>query len=189
MLVSESMPLIKTAEATEAALLQPAQDELERLGKDIVALHAAGDKNQKKANDKYLAAGLKLIEARKQVPSKMSFETFLDEHCPGIGKSRAYELIEMAEGRKTPQEIREANNKRQRLRRQRQRERARPGAQITLPPPELASVTSRTRSEEALIEIKDAIDDRAVFICVKTKFFPLFVFSQGSASYLRYGIV
>jgi hypothetical protein len=153
-------------EATAVAVPQPAHDDLERLGREIVALHAAGDKSQKKADDKYLAVGLKLIEARKQTASEVSFAAFLAEHCPTIGKSRAYELIRIAEGRTTQQQVSEENKKRKKRQRQRDRlaaERPRGPVSKTLLPQAAASVTSRTPSqanspEWALAEFKMAVN-------------------------------
>src|SRR5881394_2415454 len=69
---------------------------LEILGRDIVARIAAGDKSRAKAEEMYKSAGLELIDARARVPD---FKAFLRDHCEGLSRSRAYELIKIAGGK------------------------------------------------------------------------------------------
>ncbi|MCB4771177.1 hypothetical protein LGR54_21435 [Ancylobacter sp. Lp-2] len=73
---------------------------LDTLGAEIKARLEAGDKAIGKAEDHYLAAGLRLVEARQRVEAEGgAFREFLAAH--GIGKSRAYEVMAVAEGKKT----------------------------------------------------------------------------------------
>lgn len=69
---------------------------LEYIGRDIVARIEAGDKARGRADDMYRSAGLQLIEARNRVAD---FSAFLRQHCKGLSRSRAYELIAIAEGK------------------------------------------------------------------------------------------
>lgn len=78
----------------------PALVPLDTLGAEIRSRLEAGDKAIGKAEDHYLAAGLRLVEARQRVEAGGgSFREFLAEHC--IGKSRAYDVMAVAEGKKT----------------------------------------------------------------------------------------
>lgn len=67
----------------------------------------------------YLSAGLYLKEAKQRVLKTrgMTFEKFLKDHCP-IGRSRAYEVIAIADGTKTVEEVREATNERKKKHRE-----------------------------------------------------------------------
>jgi len=73
---------------------------IDTLGQEIKARIEAGDKAMGKAEDHYLAAGLQLAEARRRVADDGgSFRAFLDNH--GIGRSRAYDILAVTDGRKT----------------------------------------------------------------------------------------
>jgi hypothetical protein len=85
---------------------------LETLGRDIVARIEAGDKSTDRADQLYKSAGLQLIEARSGVPD---FSAFLRDHCNGLSRSRAYELIAIADGK--AEEVRSKNRSRDRRRR------------------------------------------------------------------------
>jgi hypothetical protein len=87
----------------------PGEFSNETHGKTIMALIAAGDKARKQATDRYIAAGKMLDEARSVVPN---FTAFLRDHCGGLSRSRAYELIKLACGQ--GDEVRAYRNERQR---------------------------------------------------------------------------
>ena len=85
---------------------------LEQLGASAHGHYKAGEKAQDRAEQQMLAAGLYLKEAkdrldlRKNPNAPMNFAQFLLHHCP-IGKSRAYEIIAIADGRKTAEDLQE----------------------------------------------------------------------------------
>lgn len=90
---------------------------LEQLGASAHGHYKAGEKAQDRAEQQMLAAGLYLKEAkerldlRKNPNAPMNFAQFLLHHCP-IGKSRAYEIIAIADGRKTLDEDRQRHTER-----------------------------------------------------------------------------
>lgn len=93
---------------------------LEQLGASAHGHYKAAEKAQEKAEQQMMSAGLYLKEAQERLKRRkdMNFAEFLLKHCP-IGKSRAYEIIAIADGRKTVEEVREANAFRQAEKRQR----------------------------------------------------------------------
>ena len=104
---------------------------LAQLGAHASAHVTAGDKAHDKAEQHFTSAGLYLKEAKERVEraEEMTWAEYLFKHCR-IGKSRSYELIAIADGRKTAEEIREKNadaNRRYRARQQGQRQDRKPG--------------------------------------------------------------
>ena len=88
------------------------------LGQEILGLIRAGDEAEaadeastKTADEKYKAAGSKLIEAQKQ---EKNFEAFLAalKKQGGLSRSRAYELMSIARGETTLEEVRAKNRER-----------------------------------------------------------------------------
>jgi hypothetical protein len=114
----------------------------ENLGKQILANVEAGDKAKNQALDRYINAGKMLLEARSRV---RSFEAFVDNHCEGLGRSRAYELIDIALGK--GEKVRANRNERQRRHRARIRH-------LT----DTKSIALPTSSREALAAFKVAVD-------------------------------
>ena len=79
------------------------EESLEALGNAITVM-------VQKSDDYLVSAGSKLAEARRRIQAGeggVTFARFLAEHCGGLSKSRAYELIAIYEGRSTPKEVRE----------------------------------------------------------------------------------
>lgn len=82
---------------------------LEQLGANAYGHYKAGQKAEGKAAEQYTSSGLYLKEAKEQLNTRrnpsapMNFAEFLLNHCP-IGKSRAYDIIAIADGRKSPVE-------------------------------------------------------------------------------------
>ena len=107
-------PTIEAVSEAPAATAAPAVQtyELEALGRDIAARIKKGDKAKANADDLYLSAGLHLIEAKRLTNN---FSAFLRDHCGGLSRSRADELIKIAEG--AAEEVREKNRVRDRRRR------------------------------------------------------------------------
>jgi hypothetical protein len=91
------------------------------LGNTAMGHYKAAEKHKEKADQQYIAAGIYLKEAKQRClkTKGMTFEKFLRQHCP-IGKSRAYEVIAIADGTKTIDEVREANANRQAAKRKRE---------------------------------------------------------------------
>jgi hypothetical protein len=83
---------------------------LEAAGKKIVAHITAGDQAKEKAVEHYKAAGLLLLDVSNKHPK--DFTAFLTRSCAALGRSRAYELMQMAGGRKTVEQIRADTKKR-----------------------------------------------------------------------------
>ncbi len=84
---------------------------LKAAGKEIVAHITAGDQAKDKAVEHYKAAGLLLLDVSNNKHPK-DFTAFLTRSCAGLGRSRAYELMQMAGGRKTVEQIRADTKKR-----------------------------------------------------------------------------
>jgi hypothetical protein len=77
-----------------------------QLIKTIKVLIAKGDHAKEKSEQFYIAAGqhLKTLKAERK-GNTAEWEALLKEKC-GIGKSRAYELMKIADGRTTVEEVR-----------------------------------------------------------------------------------
>jgi hypothetical protein len=87
---------------------------LDTLAATIKASIAAGDKALDKAEQHYKSAGLYLVEARDRLPTErpgLLFTGFIRNVCR-MGTARAYELIAIAEGRTTLEEVRAKTNER-----------------------------------------------------------------------------
>jgi len=78
-----------------------------QLAKEIRVYVEKGDKARDKAEQYYIAAGLHLKKLRDHAPSKADWEELIKNRC-GLGTSRAYELIQIADGRKTVADVRSA---------------------------------------------------------------------------------
>jgi hypothetical protein len=82
-------------------------EELEGLGSQAYGHYQAAQKYQDKVDQNYKSAGIYLKEAsellnkRNNPNAEMNFTEFLSKYCP-IGKSRAYEVIAIVDGRKDP---------------------------------------------------------------------------------------
>ncbi len=123
---------------------------IETLGKQIVARVAAGDKSKDRADQLYRSAGLQLIEAKNRVPD---FSAFLRDCYNGLSRSRAYELIAIAQGKAA--EVREKNRTRDRRRREkmpRVREPRTSQSSSKAPQPRAS------QAQKALTEFKVAVD-------------------------------
>jgi hypothetical protein len=65
-----------------------------------------------KAQQFYISAGQKIEELKKLFPD--NWETLVKEQC-GLGRSRAYEILAIADGRATVEEVRSGNKQRQKI--------------------------------------------------------------------------
>jgi hypothetical protein len=123
---------------------------LEVLGKQILARIEAGDKSAERASQMYISAGLNLIEAKRLVPN---FKNFLRDHCNNLSRSRAYELIRIANG--NSEEVRSNNRTRDRRRREKAagvRGSRTPSSSVKKPEP------PKSQAQRALAEFKVAVD-------------------------------
>lgn len=124
----------------------------EMLGQDIIARIEAGDKSAERASKMYISAGLALIEAKRLVPN---FKNFLRNHCGDLSRSRAYELINIANGKS--EEVRSNNRTRDRRRREKLAHvrGSRTGSlSVKKSPP------SKSQAQFALAEFKYAVNTR-----------------------------
>lgn len=88
---------------------------LNTLAGTIKAHIAAGDKATSKAEEHYKAAGIHLKEAKERVKrtANLTWPAFLVSQC-GIQRSRANELIQIADGRTSLEEVRERGRSKER---------------------------------------------------------------------------
>ena len=131
-------------------------EELQTLGEEIVARIDAGDKAKGRAADMYLSAGLHLLKAKERVGR--NFRAFLKDHCNGLEKTRAYELMKIAKGDTTTEEVRAKTNARTQRHRAKAAEAKK--ATKTKTASSKVSATQRTlsQSEKAWSELKYSID-------------------------------
>jgi hypothetical protein len=94
---------------------------LSTLADTIKAHIAAGEKAFDKSEQHYKSAGIHLKEAKDKVSRRadLTWQGFLFGQC-GLKRSRADELIAIADGRKTLEEVRAGNRERDSRRRERQ---------------------------------------------------------------------
>jgi hypothetical protein len=83
----------------------------DQLVKRIKAHIEKGDQAKEKGEQHYAAAGLLLKDLKKDCPNKAAWEELIKTRC-GIGTSRAYEWIAIADGRTTAGDLRLATNAR-----------------------------------------------------------------------------
>jgi hypothetical protein len=83
----------------------------ERIAHEIKVLVEKGNYAKEKAQQFYIAAGLHLKTLRDAVPGKAAWARLVKEKCD-LSASRAYELIQIADGRTTVEKVRAAANKR-----------------------------------------------------------------------------
>lgn len=93
---------------------------LDQLGAQAYAHYKAGEKANQKANDHATSAGLYLAEAKRRIDTERPYGErtkawtgFLDEHCP-LKPSRAYQLIAIATGKTTEEEVQAKDRDRKR---------------------------------------------------------------------------
>jgi hypothetical protein len=125
----------------------------------IKTLIAKGDKAAEKAEQFYIAAGQHLKTLKEQKPCDVTWEHYVTEKV-GLGRSRADELIRIADGRTSIAQVREQTAKRV------SQHRARPALRNGGPEPEGVIVgndvepeaTAAARKREAAAEDEAAIE-------------------------------
>lgn len=87
---------------------------LPALGASAYASIQRGDVSKQRAEDLYKSAGLYLAEAKRRVAKRkdMTWPQYLLAHC-NVGQSRANEIIMIADGRTTLEDVREGFRVRQ----------------------------------------------------------------------------
>jgi hypothetical protein len=82
---------------------------LETLGKSIVDRVEKGQKYHDKAQEMFTSAGKMLVELRDRVNEQKlegGFKAAVKKYCPGLSRSRAYEILAIADGTKTIAQVR-----------------------------------------------------------------------------------
>ena len=169
--------IIVTGEAGETATLMTAEEiesncpaRLQEIGKEITARLAKADKKVQEANDHLIAVNKLLAEA-KGLCDGSGFRAFCERFQ--IGKSRAYELLAIASGRKSEKEVKAATRKR--VARHREAKRSAPSVTVTesvqagpaepkrapTPPQPEAEAAAEPTVEEAEAEVKRLKAERA----------------------------
>jgi hypothetical protein len=80
-----------------------------QLVKTIKAHLAKAEKYQSKAEEHFITAGQYLMTLKGNSPDQATFLQIVKEQI-GLGKSRTYELLQIADGTKTVKEVRERSN-------------------------------------------------------------------------------
>jgi hypothetical protein len=92
---------------------------LETLGKGIVARIEKGCRYQDKAQEMFMSAGKMLVELRDRVNEqklKGGLKAAIEKYCNGLSRSRAYEILAIADGTKTITQVRSERATRERNR-------------------------------------------------------------------------
>jgi hypothetical protein len=122
---------------------------VQQLGHEIVANYQAGLIAGEEAETRLVTAGMQLIEAKSKVAN---FEDFVKDHCNGLSRSRAYELIDIASGK--IEEVRAKNRARKLRHRQKQADKdahVRSGTDTRFPPLPLSQEASLDQFENAFV--------------------------------------
>jgi hypothetical protein len=119
--------------------------EVENIGKRIAAHCAKLVQCEDKAGQHKIAIGQLLAQVQ-QSCDEGGFEAFRERFCPKLGKSRAHELLQIASGKKSIDEVRAAT--RERVTRHREKAKSAP----PLPPEPSVTVTDKA-------EVPPAADD------------------------------
>ena len=137
--------------------------DLASTGKEIIAYIKAGDQAKNQAIEHYKAAGLLLLDVVNKHPK--DFTAFLTRSCVGLGRSRAYELMQMAGGSKTVKQIRADTKKRVDRHRAKNKQRPLQGPVTDERPEGISADESEgiladplPMSERAFAEFKKAVD-------------------------------
>jgi hypothetical protein len=133
---------------------------LESLGREAKARIDQGDKAKDRAEQMYISAGLYLKEAKARVEKTegITWVQYLIKHCP-VGKSRSYELIAIADGRKTVEGVRAATNARTKDIHAKQREQAKAYRESSVFTGQSSPKTEQKQSRTPVNEARDEADN------------------------------
>jgi len=104
---------VETLPITAAEIAENCPARLTELGQRIAAHLEKAARCDQKANDHRISAGRLLAEAKK-LCDEGGFAAFHERFCPNLGKSRTYELLAIASGRKSLEQSRAINAERNR---------------------------------------------------------------------------
>ena len=123
-----------------------------QLIKKIKVCIEKGDKANDKAEQYYTAAGIHLKTLKKKAPNQAAWEQLIKSRC-GLSTSRAYELIQIADGRKTVAELRLGTAARMR------KHRSRPSRDGQNKAAERAATTAKVGAEPKVRRPTDPFDN------------------------------
>ncbi len=100
-----------TAVANHTSTDSIRKDEIHTLCRHAKAHIEKGDKAADKAQQHYIAAGQHIASIKQMTPDQAAFLEIVKLRI-GLGKSRTYELLQIADGTKTVEEVQAATNQR-----------------------------------------------------------------------------
>jgi hypothetical protein len=104
---------VESAPITAAQIMENCPAKLTELGQHIAAHLEKAERCDQKADDHRLTAGRLLAQA-KELCDDGGFIAFHERFCPNLGRSRTYDLLAIASGKKSVEEIRADNAERNR---------------------------------------------------------------------------
>jgi hypothetical protein len=107
------MPHVESSPITADQITKNCPAKLIELGQRVAAHLEKATRCDQKANDHRISAGRLLAEAKK-LCDEGGFAAFHERFCPNLGKSRTYELLSIASGKKSAEQIRADNAERNR---------------------------------------------------------------------------
>jgi hypothetical protein len=141
----QQAPATKVSLVTAAQIEEGCPIEVQDLGRRIAAHYDKLIKCEDKAEQHKTAIGQLLVRAKEACDAD-GFTAFRERFCPNLGKSRAYELLQIASGKKTSEELKQEARDRQ------QKSRAKKKALPELAPEKFRDVTENKESAEINIE-------------------------------------
>jgi hypothetical protein len=127
--------------------------EIQRLAKEIRVLVEKGDHAKEKSRQFYLAAGLHLKTLKDCSASAAAWEKLVRNKC-GLGRSRAYELLAIAGGRTTVEQVRANTNKRKTEHRARPFRNGQPESYAPLDSSDITAAISRLAHQLVQLDIE-----------------------------------
>jgi hypothetical protein len=146
--------------------MKPAQLSLDEKAKSVLAHVASGEKLQASSGAHYRAAGILLLDIQRE--TKGGFDKFLQSKLANVGRSRAYELMQIAGGRKTVADIKKQT--RDRVKKHRDKKKLMPEPEpepepsVTVTDDEKEERAVGAQSTKALQKIKDVIGGNEEFL-------------------------
>lgn len=111
---------VESSPITAAQIAGNCPPKLTELGQRVAAHLEKAARCDQKANDHRISAGRVLAEAKK-LCDEGGFASFHERFVPNLGKTRTYELMAIASGKKSAEQIRDDNAERNRRLRERKK--------------------------------------------------------------------